>query len=107
LLASQPAPQQDPASPPALSTHEKQQQPGQSNNISQQGSISHPQQQQQQRLQHTVLSRLQPQDLTTVLAQLSDNAEAISAAEEVLEGLLLRQATLHQLGRKMEQHQVP
>jgi hypothetical protein len=108
LLASQPAPQQDPASPPPLSTHEKQQQPEQSNNISQQGSISHPQQQQQQQpLQHTVLSRLQPQDLTTVLAQLSDNAEAISAAEEVLEGLLLRQATLHQLGRKMEQHQVP
>lgn len=50
--------------------------------------------------------RRQPQDLTTLLAQLSDNAEAIAAAEEVLEGLLARQATLHHMGRKMEQHRV-
>lgn len=48
----------------------------------------------------------QPRDLSGVISQLSDNAEAIAAAEEALRGLLARQATLHQLGRKMEQQQV-
>jgi len=48
----------------------------------------------------------QPRDLSGVISQLSDNAEAIAAAEEALRGLLTRQATLHQLGRKMEQQQV-
>jgi hypothetical protein len=50
--------------------------------------------------------RQQPRDLTGLLSQLSDNAEAIAAAEEVLGGLLARQAALHHMGRKMEQQQV-
>jgi hypothetical protein len=50
--------------------------------------------------------RQQPRDLTGVLAQLTDNAEAIAAAEEVLSGLVAHQASLHQIGRKLEQQQV-
>jgi hypothetical protein len=50
--------------------------------------------------------RQQPRDLTGLLGQLADNAEAIAAAEEVLGGLLARQAALHHMGRKMEQQQV-
>lgn len=48
----------------------------------------------------------QPRDLTGVLSQLTDNAEAIAAAEEVLAGLVAHQAALHQVGRKLEQQQV-
>lgn len=50
--------------------------------------------------------RQQPRDLTGVLAQLTDNAQAIAAAEGVLSGLVAHQASLHQIGRKLEQQQV-
>lgn len=63
------------------------------------------QHEQQQEGQHAGHSQ-QPRDLTGLLAQLSDNAEAIAAAEEVLGGLLARQSALHHTGRKMEQQQV-
>lgn len=63
------------------------------------------QEQGQQQLRACV-QKQQPKDLTGLLSQLSDNAEAIAAAEEMLENLLSRQAALHHMGRKMEQQQV-
>lgn len=103
--ATEPLPQQD-----LGSQHGPSSQQGQSrslqDNSAQQDTTSLQEERQEQPQQPHRSRGLQPQDLSSVLAQLSDNAEAIAAAEEVLEGLLLRQATLHQLGRKMEQHQV-
>jgi hypothetical protein len=62
--------------------------------------------QQQGQQQGACGRKQQPKDLTGLLSQLSDNAEAIAAAEEMLENLLTRQAALHHMGRKMEQQQV-